>query len=60
MNAYTKHLQNRERDLQLSDMRAFIAPIDAIANEFKSEDELLWRRKLALEVKHLRERLKNA
>ena len=40
-----------------ADIIAFMATIDATAAEFISEDELLWRRKLALEIIHLRERL---
>lgn len=58
MSAYTEHLQTRERDMRLSDMQAINARTDAIAAEFKSDDEQLWRRKLALEIIHLRERLK--
>ena len=41
-----------------ADIIAFMATIDATAAEFKSHDELLWRRKLALEIIHLRERIK--
>lgn len=58
MSAYTKYLQGREQDLQLSDMQAINARADAIAAEFKSDNEILWRRLLALEIIHLREKLK--
>ena len=60
MSAYTEHLQTLERDLQLSDMRAINARTDAIADEFKSDNEILWRRLLALEIIHLREKLARA
>lgn len=40
------------------DLIAFMATVDATAAEFKSTDELLWRRKLALEIMTLREKLK--
>lgn len=60
MSAYTEHMQTRDRDLQLSDMQAINARADAIAAEFKSSDELLWRRLLALEIIRLREKLSRA
>jgi hypothetical protein len=41
-----------------ADIIAFMATVDATAAEFKSTDELLWRRKLALEIMMLREKLK--
>lgn len=39
------------------DLIDFMATVDATAAEFKSDDEQLWRRKLALEIIHLREKL---
>jgi hypothetical protein len=42
------------------DLIAFMATVDATAAEFKSENEQLWRRKMALEILTLRERLKRA
>lgn len=42
------------------DLIAFMEAVDATAAEFKSTDELLWRRKLALEIMTLREKLKRA
>lgn len=58
MSPYEQHLENRQRDLILSDMQAINARTDSIAAEFKSDNELLWLRKLALEIIHLREKLK--
>jgi hypothetical protein len=51
------HLVDRAVFDAQADIIAFMATIDATAAEFKSDDELLWRRKLALEIIHLRERL---
>lgn len=61
MNAYTQHMESRKRDMELHDriMRP-VMEMDAIANEFKDDDELIWRRRLAQEIKYLREELKNA
>ena len=42
------------------DVIEFLATVDATAAEFKSDDEQLWRRKLALEIIHLREKLNRA
>ena len=59
MSAYTEHLQTRERDAKVMQAIAdFYEPLDAIAAKFEDPDEKHWRRRMALEIKHLREELK--
>lgn len=58
MSAYTKHLQTRERDMQLSNYQALVEPLDRIAAKFEDRDEREWRRRMAIEIQYLREELK--
>lgn len=36
----------------------FMRNLDVIAAKFEDKDELMWRRRLALEIHHLREEIK--
>ena len=41
-----------------ADLIAFMRNLDDIAARYKDNDELMWRRRLALEIHHLREEIK--
>lgn len=58
MSIYTEHLKTREHDLLISNYQALVEPLDRIAAKFEDPDELQWRRRMALEIKHLREEIK--